>query len=108
MTRAGRAPGRPPSPLAAALRATALARADAFARWSAHPPGVVVCAAVLVIVTAWAAGAAYGIETAGAVAAVATGVAAALAAFAAVVVWERRRERATHSGRRRRSTRSRG
>jgi membrane protein implicated in regulation of membrane protease activity len=91
------------SPFAAALRTVALTRADAFARWAARARGTAVCAAVLTLVVAWLAGAAYGIETAGAVAAVATCVVAMLAAFAAWVVWERRRERATRSGRRRRA-----
>jgi hypothetical protein len=91
------------SPIAAALRAGALARSDAIARWTARPRGTAVCAALLALVVGWLAGAAYGIETAGAVAAVAASVCATLAAFAAWVVWERRREHATRSGRRRRT-----
>ncbi len=105
MTRNRRSRQGASSPRTAALRAAALTRADAFARWAAHPPGEVVCAAVLVLASAWLAGAAYGIETAGAVVAVATCVAAVLAAFSAVVVWERRRERAMRSGRRGRHAR---
>jgi len=107
MTRTHESGTRRGSPLGAALRAAALARADAFARWAARPPGDLVCAAVLAVVTGWLALTAYGIETAGAVAALATSVAAVLAAFVAVVVWERRRERAERSSRRRRTVRRR-